>query len=188
MGLLNPRRNPATTLRLWKSAAIAVSLAAGGLSLACLASSPAPPLGSALLADYDPASVVRFERGATRGANGDQITIDRVTGTSDQLTAGNTYVIEGTYRLASRQRATLLASVTAVNPDRPWEGINVPKQPLQQVELGQGAGRFKLRLYMGYEGQPHVSFYPAEGGESFANAYFGTGESVARRGWWETAK
>ena len=109
-----------------------------------------------------------------------------MTGTSDRMTAGNTYVIEGTYRLASLRRATLLASVTAVNPDRPWEGINVPEQPLQQVELDQGAGRFKLRLSMAYEGQPHVSFYPAEGGESFANAYFGTGESVCQRGWWET--
>ena len=111
-----------------------------------------------------------------------------MTGTSDRMTAGNTYVIEGTYRLASHRRATLLASVTAVNPDRPWEGRNVPEHQTQRVELDRGAGRFKLILFMAYEGQPHVSFYPAEGGESFANAYFGTGESVCRRGWWETAK
>ena len=44
-GLVEFAQNTATTLRPWKSAAIAVSLAAGGLSLACLASPPAPPLG-----------------------------------------------------------------------------------------------------------------------------------------------
>jgi hypothetical protein len=29
-------------------------------------------------------------------------------------------------------------------------------------------------------GKPHVSFYPADGGESFASVYFGTGDSVMK--------
>lgn len=33
------------------------------------------------------------------------------------------------------------------------------------------------------DGWPHVSFYPADGGESFGGNYFGTGDKVLEK-WW----
>lgn len=52
------------------------------------------------------------------------------------------------------------------------------------MTVNQGEGRFSLILYVAYEGNPHVSFYP-DAGESFANVYFGAGESILKLGWWE---
>ena len=133
---------------------------------------------------YDLSHIVPFEVGASRLRDGDSITIVEVTGTSDRMTAGNMYVIKGTYKLASKEHATLLASVTAT---KRADGQGVPTQKTQSVMLDRGNGRFSLILYMGYDGNPHVSFYPAEG-ESFANVYFGTGDSVLKRGWWDKSK
>jgi hypothetical protein len=157
--------------------AIAAFIIAAGLALVGRAATPTSRVG------YDLSHVVRFEAGASRLRDGDSITIEEVAGTSDSMTAGNTYVIKGTYKLASRKHATLLASVTA---NRPQQGLNVPTQKTQSVLVDQGDGRFSLILYMRYQGNPHVSFYSADG-ESFANLYFGTGNSLLKRGWWEKA-
>jgi len=166
-------------LELREVAMVVVSLVVAAL-LTCAIAAPPSPQG------YDLSHAVCFDVGATRLPCGDSITIDEVVGTSDKMTAGNSYVVKGTYKLASQEHATLLASVTANNPTR-GEGRNVPTQRTQQVTLDKGDGRFSLVLYMPYDGNPHVSLYPAEG-ESFANVYFGTGDSVLRRGWWERAK
>ena len=58
------------------------------------------------------------------------------------------------------------------------------------MKLEQGDGRFSLILYMPYDGNPHVSLYPAHParGESFANVYLGTGDSVLKKGWWDRAR
>ncbi|HEY1785973.1 MAG TPA: M56 family metallopeptidase, partial [Pirellulales bacterium] len=48
---------------------------------------------------------VKFEQGATRFADGDKITILQVHGTADTMTTDNSYWIEGTYTLASHDRA-----------------------------------------------------------------------------------
>ena len=34
---------------------------------------------------------------------------------------------------------------------------------------------------MSYGGWPNVSFYPADGGQSFGSTYFGTGGSVLKK-------
>lgn len=162
----------------WKIIAIAASLVGGGLSLVGVAASP-----STTRSGYDLSHSVHVELGATRRRDGDSITVDEVTGTSEKMSAGNTYVIKGTYKLASQERATLLASVTA---NQPKQGLGVPTQRTQAVLVDQGDGHFSLILYMAYDGNPHVSFYPSAG-ESFANLYFGTGDSVLKRGWWEKA-
>ena len=44
---------------------------------------------------------------------------------------------------------------------------------------------FVQRLPMYYDGWPHVSYYPAKGGDGFGNNYYGTGDSVLKKGWWE---
>jgi hypothetical protein len=163
-----------------KRIAIAALLVAGGNSLVGFAASP-----TTSRAGYELSHAVNFEIGASRLRDGDNITIDEVTGTSEKMSAGNTYVIKGTYKLASQKSATLLASVTG---DQPKQGRGVPTQRTQSVLVNQGDGQFSLILYIPYDGKPHVSFYPADGGQSFASLYFGTGDSTLKRGWWEKAE
>ncbi len=126
---------------------------------------------------------VKFEQGATRFLDGDKITIVEVRGTADLFTSGNIYWIKGTYRLASHQRATLAAYTTARDAA---DGIG-PSFKVQTTEVTHGNGTFTLFLPMSCRGWPHVSFYPADGGESFGGNYFGTGDSVLKR-WWGSEK
>jgi beta-lactamase regulating signal transducer with metallopeptidase domain len=152
---------------------------------------------------------VRFEQGATRFAEGDTITISEIRGTSDTFTPGNIYWIRGTYTLASRDSAILLASVTFTNSDvmmhaMPHFGWGPRSDHLSRAEsrivsyasgvelavqrtvVPRGTGTFALFLPMSYQGAPHVSFYSTEkGGESFGGNYFGTGDSVLKK-WWGT--
>jgi beta-lactamase regulating signal transducer with metallopeptidase domain len=124
--------------------------------------------------------VVRFEQGATRFAGGDKITILEVRGTDETFAPGNIYSIKGTYTLGSRDRATLLASITATDSDGKSGSLKV-----QTLQIERGEGTFTLLLPMSYRGLPHVSFYPAGGGEGFGGNYFGTGDSVLKQ-WWRT--
>jgi hypothetical protein len=85
---------------------------------------------------------------------------------------GHLYWIKGTYTLASHDRDMLCASVTAANAaDGTATGLKV-----QNAIVDKGEGWFTLFLPMSYKGWPHVSFYPAEGGNGFGGAYFGTGD------------
>ena len=125
--------------------------------------------------------VVHFEVGRTRLRDGDKITIEEVSGTSDTMTEGNMYVVKGTYKLASAKRAILAAYTTAnANDARAMQMQSIPDMKTQRVVADQGEGQFKLIFYMWYNGNPHVSFYPAEGGSDFGGVYFGTGDSVWR--------
>jgi hypothetical protein len=95
---------------------------------------------------------------------------------------GHLYWIKGTYTLASHDRAMLCASVTAANAaDGTATGLKV-----QNAIVDKGEGWFTLFLPMSYKGWPHVSFYPAEGGNGFGGAYFGTGDSVLQQSRTET--
>jgi beta-lactamase regulating signal transducer with metallopeptidase domain len=122
---------------------------------------------------------VRFEQGATQFMNGDKITIVEIRGTADTFRPGDVYWIRGTYALASHERAMLAAYTTARNPA---DGRG-PSSKIQSTVVNQGNGTFTLILPMSCQGWPHVSFYPAEGGEGFGGNYFGTGDSVLKR-WW----
>jgi hypothetical protein len=123
--------------------------------------------------------VLKFEQGATKFLNGDKITIVEVRGTADTFTPGNIYWIRGTYTLASHDRATVAAYTTAMDAAN---GTNTPFT-VQSTVLNKGDGTFTLFLPMSYRGWPHVSFYPADGGEGFGGNYFGTGDSVLKK-WW----
>lgn len=149
--------------------------------------------------------VVRFEKGATRFSNGDKITIDEVRGTADTFAPGNIYWIKGTYTLASRDRAILLASTTVTDPlvilspldlaaraDHVIPGKTPDADPgratgaeltVQRQSVKRGTGNFTLFLPMWYKGSPHVSFYSFKKGEGFGGNYFGTGDSVLKH-WW----
>lgn len=119
---------------------------------------------------------VKFELGQTGFAEGDQINILEVRGTAETFTPGNLYWIKGTYTLASRDRASLSALVTA-NDAKNGRSSGIK---MQNAVIQRGQGTFTLVLLMNYPGWPHLSFYPAEGGEGFGGIYFGTGESVMK--------
>jgi hypothetical protein len=118
---------------------------------------------------------VRFETGSTQLSNGDRIVIDEVHGTADTIAAGNLYEIKGTYTLSSHSKASLSAFVTSNDPR------HIPTMNTQSQVVEKGDGHFTVYLYMWDQGNPHLSFYPAEGGSSFASVYFGTGDSVLKK-------
>ena len=122
---------------------------------------------------YDLMHPVQFQLGDTYLLPGDSIKIDQVRGTSDAISRGNLYEVTGTYTLASHPNATLAASVSTNE-----NGGKSSWMRVQQVDVDQGSGRFRLFFYMETSGFPHISLYPADRGESFAGVYFGTGSSV----------
>ncbi len=121
---------------------------------------------------------IAFEQGAAKFETGDQITITEVRGTSADMQSGICR-ITGTYTLASRDKATLAASVTARNP----EDGRGPWNKAQTVTVSKGQGSFTLYLPISVAGWPHVSFYGAS--DSFGGTYIGTGDSVLRK-WWRS--
>jgi hypothetical protein len=130
--------------------------------------------GSGNLDSASAPHLVRFEQGTTKFLEGDKIAITEIRGSAETFEPGNIYWIKGTYRLASRDKATLAAYVTAQDV----ENARSPSLKIQHTIVDHGDGTFTLCLPMLYRGWPHVSFYPAEGGEGFGGNYFGTGDSV----------
>jgi beta-lactamase regulating signal transducer with metallopeptidase domain len=126
--------------------------------------------------------VVKFEQGATRFLDGDKIAILEVRGTADTFAPGERYRIRGEYSLKSHSRAMVAAHITALDPE------NERNSPLasQLTIVDKGDGTFTLTLPMAYHGGPHVSFYPAEGGDGFGGNYFGTGDCVLKQ--WSGSK
>jgi hypothetical protein len=143
---------------------------------------PAPalvPNRAANVATSDPFPfAVPFEAGASQFDPGDRITIAEVRGTAADM-AGGIYHVSGTYTLASRDSATLAASVTArdaADGKGPWNAA-------QRMTIKKGSGTFTLLLPVSIRGWPHVSFYGKD--DAFGGVYFGTGDTVLRKWWGE---
>ena len=129
-----------------------------------------------LAADF--AYKVPFELGEGEFSPDDSITIQRVTGTSATIRAGETYCVEGTYKLASKEKADLALFATTVSKG------STPTDPTQVVSIKKGTGTFRLVKTMREEGYLHVSFYPVPGGNCFGGVYFGQDNWVLRhKGW-----
>jgi beta-lactamase regulating signal transducer with metallopeptidase domain len=159
-GLLHSRRCRMTQLTSKKAAIIAMSFVGCVIVLSCLAGSLAKAQDS-----DDFSHVVN----PAKTSSGDLITITEVRGPSDTLEVGKTYEVRGTYKLASHEKALLAAYVTV---DISQGHVSHPDLPNQKVIVEKGEGSFTLRFHMWSEGKPHVSFYPAKGGNSFAATYF----------------
>ena len=122
--------------------------------------------------------MVPFELGEGEFLPGDSITIQRVTGTSPTIRTGETYCVEGTYTLASKEKADLALFATTMSKG------STPTDPSQITRIEKGTGTFRLVKTMREEGYLHVSFYPVPGGSSFGGIYFGQGKWVNRdKGW-----
>ncbi len=129
-----------------------------------------------LISPPDLSHPVHFELGQSKFAAADGVTITEVRGPAETFSPDNVYQVKGTYTLASRDRARLCAFVTSTegNPGR--------IDPLQTMTVDKGTGNFSLTFRLRYKGFPHVSFYPANGGDSFGGTYFRTGDSVLKNG------
>lgn len=160
-GLLNSRRCVMTKLTSKQIAAIAMCFIGGVIVLSCFAGSPAVRQDST----SDFSRVVNLAKTST----GDSITITEVRGPSNTITVGNTYEVRGTYKLVSHEKAMLAVYVT-VEGSQPHSSH--PALENQKMIVEEGEGSFTLRFKMWHEGKPHVSFYPAKGGNSFAATYF----------------
>jgi hypothetical protein len=159
-GLLHSRRCRMTQLTAKKTAIIAICFVGCAIVLSSFAGS------SARAQDSDDFShVVNLEK----TSSGDLITITEVRGPSDTLTVGSTYEVRGNYKLVSHEKALLAAYVTV---EKSQGNGSHPDLPNQKMIVEKGEGSFTLRFHMWHEGKPHVSFYPAKGGNSFAATYF----------------
>ena len=131
---------------------------------------------NSIAADFS--STVPFELGEGGFLPGDSITIQRVTGTSPTIRTGETFCVEGTYTLASQEKAHLALYATAQS------AVPTPDEPSQSTLIEKGTGTFRLVKTMREEGYLHISFYPVSSGGSFGGVYFGQGEWVNRdKGW-----
>jgi hypothetical protein len=123
-------------------------------------------------------AVVAFELGEAEFLPGDSITIQQVRGTSSTIGTGETYCVEGTYTLASRDKADLALFATTVSD------VPTPTDPSQHTRIEKGTGKFRLVKTMRQEGYLHVSFYPVPSGSGFGGVYFGQGKWVLHhKGW-----
>jgi hypothetical protein len=135
-----------------------------------------PAATNSAAADFS--SVVPFELGEGEFFPGDSITIQRVSGTSPTIRTGETYCVEGTYTLASKEKADLALFATTVSRG------STPTDPSQIMRIEKGTGTFRLVKTMREEGYLHVSFYPVPGGNCFGGIYFGQSQWVLQhKGW-----
>jgi len=142
---------------------------------------PAPAATNNAATDFP--SVVPFELGEGEFLPGDSITIQRLTGTSPTIRTGETYCVEGTYTLASKEKADL--AFFATTESKGHTPTPTPTDPSQIMRIEKGTGTFRLVKTMREEGYPHLSFYPVPGSSWFGGGiYFGQGQWVNRdKGW-----
>jgi hypothetical protein len=118
------------------------------------------------------AVTVPFEIGKANFSPGDSIKITSVKGTSSKIESSGSYTINGSYVLTSHNEASLGAFVTTAGSGK------TPTDPRQMSKIKKGKGVFSLKLTIHEKGYPHVSFYPADGGEAFGGVYFGQWDSI----------
>jgi len=115
---------------------------------------------------------VSFLLGQQQFKAGDGIVIDQVFASSPRLKPGVQVQVRGHYRLASSAKARIGLFVTQHAPagsDRP---ARTPIGPAQMTPIDAADGSFELTCEITADGEPHVSFYPIRGGESFGGVYF----------------
>jgi ketosteroid isomerase-like protein len=93
--------------------------------------------------------------------NGDSIEITGLSGPAGVLRPGQTYIVSGKYTLKSHDDAALHVYAT-----------NGETSSSQGPIMKRGEGQFTRSFTLLKEGDLHLSFYPAEGGDSFGGVYF----------------
>lgn len=112
--------------------------------------------------------VIPCETGASAFAAGDRITIASLRGNRKHLEPDGSYLVQGSYTLASVDRAVLLFSCTSRGLSHP-----TPITAGQEINITRGTGTFTLKHTSPCDGWFHVSFYVAKEGHSHGGIYFG---------------
>jgi beta-lactamase regulating signal transducer with metallopeptidase domain len=110
-----------------------------------------------------PADASGFATGKASFRPGDSIRITNVQRGAGFLT------VTADYELASEPEARLFLHITS-SKDAGWANSD----PSQFKTIPQGKGSVTLHHSHVIDGMPHLSFYPARGGDSFGSLYFGT--------------
>jgi hypothetical protein len=111
--------------------------------------------------------VIPVEVGTWAFAPGDSIKITSLRGNRTHLQADGSYLMEGTYTLASVDKADLLFSCTSPAP-----GGYSPVSPGQELTVTRGSGTFTLK-HPPCDGMYHISFYVSGENHSHGGVYFG---------------
>jgi hypothetical protein len=114
--------------------------------------------------------IIQYELGASGFFAGDQITITSLRGDRNHIEPGGSYLVEGSYTLASADSADLALYCTTRGPSGP-----TPVQDSEHMTITRGAGRFHLYETNVADGWLHVSFY-ADDSKMRGGVYFGEKE------------
>jgi len=104
---------------------------------------------------------IGFKITSSKFQNGDSIEITDLYGSAGVIKPGETYIVSGRYTLKSHDDAALHVYAT-----------NGEVQSSQGPSIKRGEGRFTRTFTLLKEGDLHLSFYPARGGDSFGGVYF----------------
>src|SRR6266576_3438732 len=96
---------------------------------------------------------IQYELGAFGFFAGDQITITEMRGDRKHIEPGGSYLVEGSYTLASADSADLALYCTTRGPSGP-----TPVQAGQRIKITRGAGKFHIYETNLADGWLHVSF------------------------------
>jgi hypothetical protein len=111
--------------------------------------------------------LIQYELGACGFLPGDQIIISQVRGDREHIGPGGSYLVEGSYTLASRANADLALFCTSRGPSGP-----TPIQDGQLIHIAKGSGKFRLYTTNLVDGWLHLSLYPPNS-SSRGGVYFG---------------
>lgn len=150
-----PPMKPNSHLTAWS--VLSLALALGVPAAPAQSGGAGPSVAAPSEADFPHLIPVESWLAAGGFSRGDQIAIRLVRGNRPRLEPGGTYLVLGTYTLASHAEATLALSLTASGPAGrgAWS-------PTQRRKIAQGSGEFALVAPMRSAGEFHVSFYVAD--------------------------
>lgn len=125
--------------------------------------------------------VIQYELGASGFPSGDQVTITEVRGNRKHIEPGGSYLVEGSYALASADSADLALYCTTRGPS----GFT-PVQPGERISISRGTGNFHLYETNIPDGWLHVTFY-SDNSSHHGGVYFGekgTEKTIMRNQEW----
>jgi beta-lactamase regulating signal transducer with metallopeptidase domain len=104
---------------------------------------------------------IDFKITSSEFLDGDSIAITELAGSAGMIKPGHTYTVNGRYTLKSHDEAMLHVYAT-----------NGEVNSVQGPPVKRGEGEFSRTFTLLENGDLHLSFYPAKGGNGFGGVYF----------------
>jgi hypothetical protein len=121
---------------------------------------------------------VPFEIGDVELYGGDYVAITEIRGDRASFEVGGSYVVNGKYRLATQEQASLQLLITG-SDEADGKG---PVSASAQTVVSKGAGEFELKKQLKHSGSLHLTFYRL--GKPIGGIYFGAGEWLLEHKSW----